>query len=435
MVNFNPRSWNTNPYHGNDYIIADWFDKKCDTIKLQNFDDVIEYNQSIIEIFQPYVDEININNNTRYQKALRFASQLTFVAYTNFKISESTIWLKYHEENNNQLYDSEIKELLDYKITLFNVNIIIDEIIETLVDNNDLNTNELTYKIGHIRNKLYNLSTEHNIKDNDYKFMQDHTDIGYENSIFYTNEVKVISYLVLRRQYNIIKEYFPGKYSLWCLSNNWVNPIIKKIYDSITENYSNITGDYDKPHKPTGNHHHYHLKEIIKYAQKYYVKMFFNLMTRKNPNVKDINDVYIKLNQFKNIIISIAKDDSLWDLERKEKLTIISYEPINHWNKAYGNAINKLTKNWTDQESLIKLLDHNRILLVKELQNYKINPYSLNSQFINILLNTALSNIDDVYDYISKWGIDKPSHKLKTLTKLSAATVDFCITEKYSNIR
>lgn len=425
MISFDPSRWNTNPYHGNDTIVADWYDKKRDAISpsLLDSSDIPNYYPSMIETLQLYVYEINSNNEEKYKKALRFATQIIFETYAYIKNDAYVI-----------TNDSKIKKLLDHQIILFTVNTIAAKIIEILINSNNLSTNELTYKIGSIRNKLYNLSINHNIKDTDYNFIEEHTSIDYGDSIFRNNKSKTIQDLVLRRQYNIIKKYFPGNYPLWCLSTNWVEPIIKEIDDSITKNYSKITGDFDEPNEPMGNHHHYHLRQIINYAQKYYVTLLFKLMTKNQHNIKDVAYAYLKLNQFASKIISISKDGSLWDSERKEKTTLISYIPINHWNKTYGNTINKLTKNWNDQEPIIDLLDHNKAIILKELQYCKINPYSLDQQFRNILFNTALLNINNTYDHISKWDADKEYNLYKTLTKLSTATVDFCITELYSLI-
>ena len=428
MHYFDSNIWNNNPYHGNDMIVADWYDKKCSRIKLMDWKTIPDFAYStIIDKFKPYIDAINTDNNVLYDKALSFAIQIILPAYLHFTISKETLWLVNKKESDNL----RSKQLLDHNIAIFTIVGIGDEIVSALINSETINTNQLTYKIGYIRNKLCNLTLENNIDSVDYNIISKKITCINGNSLPYTEQGRALADLELRRHYNIVKKYFNNDYSMWSLSESWVDLIIKQTHANLVENYNNMTGHSGIQLKAIGNHHHYHLFEIIETAKKCYNKLLFSLMVKPHVATNEILYSYIKLYRFKNIIARISQNSDMWDGNRTGKNSIMGYEVINPWNKAYGNVIDKLTSNWANIKPLNDLLDHNKNILENKIKKYGLyghmNQYSFGDQFENILIFTALSNINNVQNSLSK--VESYQDNIKINIKLSLATVDFCMTE------
>ena len=426
MHTFETNSWNSNPYHGNDTIVADWYDKKRDHASLLEWDNIPSFvYPTLVDQFQPYIDAISIYDNIQYQKALSFATQIILPTYLHFTISQETLWLD-HCENNSQ-------SLINHKITILTIVSLMDEVVTNLTNSKNLSTNELTYYIGDIRNKLCNLTLDHNISLPEYNILIKYINTNDYTSLFNLEHGKVLASLELRRVYHIIKRYFNADYPLWAFSQCLVRHIINQIYDDIHEHYKNKTGDQNKP---IGNHYYYHLEKIIGTADESYTKLLFSLMCKPNTDMKEITYAYTKLYQFKTTINRIARNSRLWDCTREENNAIHRYLPINQWNKPYSNSIDRLTNNWTTIKPLSGLLEHNENIYRNKIRKYGLyghmNQYSFGDQYEQILANTALSSINDVKECLSDAESCENDHSVKTNIKLSLATVDFCATEHYT---
>ena len=426
MHTFEANSWNSNPYHGNDTIVADWYDEKHNHTSLLEWDNIPSFiYPTLVDQFQPYIDAISIYDDIQYQKALTFATQIVLPTYLHFTISQETLWLD-HSENNMQ-------SLINHKIAILAIVSLMDEVITHLTNSKNLSTNELTYYIGDIRNKLHNLTLDHNISQPDYNILMKYINTHDYTSLFNLEQSKVLASLELRRVYHIIKRYFNADYPMWAFSKCLVNHITDQTYTNIYEHYKNMTGDQNKP---IGNHYYYHLEKIIGTANECYTKLLFSLMCKPNTDMKEITYAYTKLYQFKTTINRIARNSRLWDCTREENHGIHRYLQINQWNKPYNNSIDLLTSNWTNIRPLSDLLEHNENIYRNTIKKYGLyghmNQHSFGDQYEQVLVSTALSNINNAKEYLSNIISCENNDATKINIKLSLATVDFCSTEIYT---